>query len=70
MRVFWIRVNKTKYAPCITERYLSFGEDSLTLRLVSKLPDLRVANAKCTLDRSGANINAYGISFHIGCIHK
>ena len=28
------------------ERYLAFGEDSLTLRLVSKLPDLRVANAK------------------------
>ena len=26
--------------------YLAFGEDSLTLRLVSKLPDLRVANAK------------------------
>ena len=31
---------------CIMERYLAFGEDSLTLRLVSKLPDLRVANAK------------------------
>ena len=28
------------------EGYLAFGEDSLTLRLVSKLPDLRVANAK------------------------
>ena len=28
------------------ERYLAYGEDSLTLRLVSKLPDLRVANAK------------------------
>ena len=28
------------------ERYLAFGEDSLTLRLVSKLPDLRVTNAK------------------------
>ena len=31
---------------CIKERYLAYGEDSLTLRLVSKLPDLRVANAK------------------------
>ena len=28
------------------ESYLAFGENSLTLRLVSKLPDLRVANAK------------------------
>ena len=27
-------------------KYLPYGEDSLTLRLVSKLPDLRVANAK------------------------
>ena len=31
---------------CIKERYLVYSEDSLTLRLVSKLPDLRVANAK------------------------
>ena len=29
-----------------TESYLAFGENSLTLHLVSKLPDLRVANAK------------------------
>ena len=28
------------------ERYIACGDDSLTLRLVSKLPDLRVANAK------------------------
>ena len=28
------------------ESYLAFGENSLTLRLVRKLPDLRVANAK------------------------
>ena len=28
------------------ERYIAYGDDSLTLRLVSKLPDLRVANAK------------------------
>ena len=28
------------------ESYLAYGENSLTLRLVSKLPDLRVANAK------------------------
>ena len=28
------------------ESSLAYGEDSLTLRLVSKLPDLRVANAK------------------------
>ena len=31
---------------CIVERYIAYGDDSLTLRLVSKLPDLRVANAK------------------------
>ena len=31
---------------CIKERYIAYGDDSLTLRLVSKLPDLRVANAK------------------------
>ena len=31
---------------CIMERYIAYGDDSLTLRLVSKLPDLRVANAK------------------------
>jgi len=28
------------------ERYLAYGEDSLTLRLVCRLADLRVANAK------------------------
>ena len=31
---------------CIMQRYIAHGDDSLTLRLVSKLPDLRVANAK------------------------
>ena len=33
-------------AVCIMDRYIAYGDDSLTLRLVSKLPDLRVANAK------------------------
>ena len=33
------------------ERYIAYGDDSLTLRLVSKLPDLRVANAKWYSDK-------------------
>ena len=37
---------KKYVAVCIMERYIAYGDDSLTLRLVSKLPDLRVANAK------------------------
>ena len=39
--------NKIKYVQYASnERYIAYGDDSLTLCLVSKLPDLRVANAK------------------------
>ena len=38
--------HRKKYVQYASRRYLAFGENSLTLRLVSKLPDLRVANAK------------------------
>ena len=46
-RQFSIKIpNNQICTVCIMERYIAYGDDSLTLRLVSKLPDLRVANAK------------------------
>ena len=44
--VFYQNSNNQICTVCIMERYIAYGDDSLTLRLVSKLPDLWVANAK------------------------